>query len=390
MPSLRSKVLIATDNSTLIWVYYSKSRIHSSTFIHISEPYYYPETNLVTRDGYNTAGIEVSSEVPMSMYGFIQNDWDDNSEGFLAFPVHYAAKSYIVPSFTVSKLRGFSVFSPLESDTKIQINLKMKSGSLVFHKVTYKNKDTIQIVLQKHETFQLSHSSDLTGTLVTANKRFLLISGNVCSYIINIGGCNPFIEMVLPINQLDKFSVIPKIVTRHTCTVRILAVNFTIVKIKLGEHLIEVELQARQFHDFSYTDSSSVSASDDIMVIVFPHEEASTRSNSFMMTIHGTNQFLNEYLFVVPEGFTSFLSVVVETVDTDGFVLDDMSVTNDLFDRQSIISESMIFSTFSIRVKSGRHKFTHLKGTFFGLWVYGNAWYDGYGYPAGLAMKTHV
>lgn len=397
MTSVRSKVLIATDNSTLIWVYSSTSRRNTSTFIDILHPYYNPESNLVTRDGYNTAGIEISSEVPMSMYGFILSDWDDNSEGYLAFPVQYAAKSYIVPSFTVSKFRGFSftsksllTISPLESDTKMKINLKMKSGSLVLNNVKYKNNDTIQIVIQKHETFQLSHSSDLTGTMITANKRFLLISGNICNYIINIAGCNPFIEMVLPINQLDKFYVIPKIATRHTCTVRILAVNFTIVKIKLGENLIEVELQARHFYDFNYDDSSSISASDDIMVIVFPHEEASTRSNSFMMTIHGTNQFLNDYLFVVPEGFTSFLSVVVKTEDTNGFVLDDMSVTNNIFDRQSIISESIIFSTFSIRVNSGRHKLTHLKGTYFGLWVYGNARYDGYGYPAGIAMKTHV
>ncbi|CAG2190699.1 unnamed protein product [Mytilus edulis] len=222
MASLRSNVLIATDNSTLIWVYSSTSRRNTSTFIHISHPYYNPESNLITRDGYNTAGIEISSEVPMSMYGFILSDWDDNSEGYLAFPVQYAAKSYIVPSFTVSKFRGFSfisksllTISPLESDTKMQINLKLKSGSLVLNNVKYKNNDTIQIVIQKHETFQLSHSSDLTGTMITANKRFLLISGNICNYIKNIAGCNPFIEMVLPINQLDKFYVIPKIATRH-------------------------------------------------------------------------------------------------------------------------------------------------------------------------------
>ena len=74
----------------------------------------------------------------------------------------------------------------------------------------------------------MSHFKDLSGTLVTASKPIIFVSGNKCNVINNINSnCQPFMEMVLPVNQLDHVYIMPAIAQRLVSTVRILAVNDT-------------------------------------------------------------------------------------------------------------------------------------------------------------------
>lgn len=62
-----------------------------------------------------------------------------------------------------------------------------------------------------------------------------------------------------------------------------------------------------------------------------------------------------------------------------------MEFTDSVF---TLSTDSGSYSSFAKLIASGEHNMTHVRNTKFGLWVYGNAPLDAYGYPAGIQFKT--
>lgn len=54
----------------------------------------------------------------------------------------------------------------------------MDTGSVTYKGVQYSNNQSLTIILDKYITFQMSHMTDLSGTLVTASKPIVIVSGN--------------------------------------------------------------------------------------------------------------------------------------------------------------------------------------------------------------------
>jgi hypothetical protein len=67
-------------------------------------------------------------------------------------------------------------------------------------------------------------------------------------------------------------------------------------------------IKARDFLDFQHHNISYVDAIDEVYVMIYPHERG-RNGDAFMMTIHDINQYLHQYDFVVPRGFTSYISI---------------------------------------------------------------------------------
>lgn len=88
------------------------------------------------------------------------------------------------------------------------------------------NNDTIRIETNKFKTYQLSHFTDISGTSVTSSNPVVVVNGHICNVaapmtiFVNIN-CQPFMESVLPTNQLDNMFITPYISTRLNNTVRI-------------------------------------------------------------------------------------------------------------------------------------------------------------------------
>ena len=156
------------------------------------------------------AGVELNGTVRTSVYiGY--------SEGYLAIPSHFLSRNYIVPSFDVFYTvysQSMIAITPTESRTIVDLHLKMASGSITYQNRTYSQNDTLTIVIDKHDTFEISHTSDLTGTQITSSSPVAVVSGNKGNAIDGKVGFNTFIEMVLPLEQLDTTYFIPFIATR--------------------------------------------------------------------------------------------------------------------------------------------------------------------------------
>ncbi|XP_063442439.1 uncharacterized protein LOC134722745 [Mytilus trossulus] len=381
------RILPTVNRMVKLSVFYFENNNNITVTLNSADNHYTLDSSVLMRDGLHQAGAEIHSNIPITMYGFLFVR--SLSEGFFVLPTRYASTEYIIPSFTPHSGSYRSVFSlsSVYSNTIIRINFKIKDGTIEYDNMQYSNNQTLTLVLNKYTAFQISHTSDLTGTIIIASQPIVVVSGNKYNLINGLASSQPFIEMVLPTNQLDNVYIIPHLKYRLENTVRVIAVNETVVVLKNGNIRTSNILKSRDFLDYFHTTISCMSSKNDVMVHIFPHELLDGHGDAFMMTIPGINQYLYAYDFMVPTDFESFISITVPTEAVDGFVLDGYFVyLKNIF---SISEEEHRFSSFSIPISSGPHHLTHTTKTRFGLWVYGNfTGYEAYGYPAGMAFKT--
>ncbi|VDI25746.1 Hypothetical predicted protein [Mytilus galloprovincialis] len=351
-------------------------------------------TGVVSSEGRSKQCAIISSNEPVRIYAFLKDA--DFMEGFLVIPLEFLSTNYVIPSFFVQPEAYFyrhtdSLFAigALYSNTTINITLQIDDGSITYDGANYTTNQTISIVLNENTIFQLSHDTDLTGTTISASKPIAIVSGNRCNTVATLKPdssfyCQPFMEMILPVNQLDNAYVIPKLALRVNSTVRILAVNNTEVTIQQDDSIISTRtIMSSAFIDFQYDNISSVCSMSDIMVIIYPEDQQNTLIGSFMMTVTGIHQYLYEYDFIVPYvRFENFISITVNSDEINGFILDDQLLNvHDVF---NITHNSDLFSSFSLPISQGEHYIVHATKARFGLWVYG----DNYGYQGGMAYKT--
>ncbi|CAC5385407.1 unnamed protein product [Mytilus coruscus] len=348
---------------------------------------------VVSSEGISRRCARISSKEFVRIYAFLL---DGNFlEGFLVIPLQFLSTNYVIPSFFVQpesyfKMDKDSIFAigALYSNTTINITLQIDDGFIAYDGANYTTNQTLTMVLDENFIFQLSHDTDLTGTTITASNPIAIVSGNKCNSVSIVKPdsrfyCQPFMEMILPTNQLDNEYVIPQLALRVNSTVRILAVNHTEVTIQQDDSIKSTStIMSKAFIDFQYDNISYVHSISDIMVMIYPQDQDMSIS-SFMMTVTGIHQYLYEYDFIVPYvRLVNFISITVNSDDINGFILDGQLL--DLHDIFNITHNLDQFSSFSIPITSGEHYIVHATKARFGLWVYGFS----YGYQAGMAFKT--
>ena len=337
-------------------------------------------------DGVTQKAVHVKSRVPVIVYGFIRHR--DSCDGYLAIPVNIMSRKYVVASFKVWIGRTLSKsligITSLGQATTVSIKIRTKKGELTYNREKYKNGDTIELKMSQYETLQLSHVSDLSGSIVMSSYPVGVVSGNKCNSVTK-STCNHFIEMILPSDQLDNTYIVPIIQNRTNNTVRILCPDRASVTVwRDTKKTYDVDLEEGDFFDFHHEQISFISSSGDVLVMAYPHEMSG--GDSYMMTIIGLHQYRSDYHFIVPEGFSS--SVSITFIDGKGykFELDQkmLEPTNIVLKRV----EGTTYVTFRHVVTDGAHRIRHMSGIQFGLWVYGNRNHDGYGFPAGVEYRN--
>lgn len=168
--SLKPKILVASETMAHLSVFYFNNNQNQSVTIDNINFEYNLTSSVLPSDDIHSAGVEVHSDIRMNVYGFLYDG--AHSEGFLLMPMRFASTQYIIPTTPYGYGKKYLALTTVDQNTTISINLKMESGSLTYKSKQYINKDILRIVMNKYNTFQLSHTSDLSRTLVTA--RFLL------------------------------------------------------------------------------------------------------------------------------------------------------------------------------------------------------------------------
>ncbi|CAG2218998.1 unnamed protein product [Mytilus edulis] len=177
------KILVASENTTRLSIrYFNENKIHTIT-MDKSNTEYNLSKSVLPSDGIHVAGVELHSDKGINVYGF--SFGTEVSEGYSSMPTRFASTKYIIPTLPAFYIyKNMIALTPCYQNTVVSINLKLKSGSVTYDNKQYSNNDTIRIMVNKYDTFQLSTTSDLSGTMVTSSKPVIVVSGNQCNFAV--------------------------------------------------------------------------------------------------------------------------------------------------------------------------------------------------------------
>ncbi len=325
-------------------------------------------------------GVHVTAANEVTVYGLSQAQF--TTDAFLGLPTDVLGTEHIVLSYpNVNVVNGtqFGVVAT-ENGTTVTITPSVTTGGRAAG-VPY------ELTMNAGQTYQLRNTSfpgDLTGTVITSDKPVAVFGGHHCANVpAGVFACDHLVEQLPSTDTWGQSFVTVPLATRvGGDTFRFLAsTDDTTVSVN-GTTV--ATLDRGQVHEQIVAGAAVIQASNPILVA--QHSNSSTfdgvTSDPFMMLIPPSEQFLAEYTITTPAAGipTNFVNVVAPTAAVGSITLDGLPVPTGAF---TPIGSSG-FSGAQLSVTVGSHR---LQGALpFGVFSYGFADFDSYGYPGGASF----
>lgn len=335
-------------------------------------------------------GVHVTSASPVTVYGLAQRA--ATSDAYLALPAPALGTDYLILTYsnmTFAPSSQFGIVAP-ENNTIVTITPAVTTGTRVAG-VPY------NVTLNQGQTYLLQNTipnatGDLTGSRVTANKPIAVFAGHMAATIPAEAICcaDHLVEQVPPINTWGKrFATIPLASRTKGDFFRFIAAEDDTAVYFDGQ--LAMKLNQGQWVERIVNARTEIIATKPIMVAQYStsirHDPpASSKADPFLMIIPPYSQFLNHYTITTPPtGFEiNFINVVAPTAALGSITLDGTAIPAASFTPIGISG----YSGAQIAISVGAHT---LDGpSAFGVFVYGYAQDEGYGYPGGMSMKPTV
>jgi hypothetical protein len=195
-------------------------------------------------------GIHIKSDAEIVVYGL--NIKKFTTDAYLALPVDIQSTKYIVPSFTPSYKSLIGIIAIYDLTTIfVTFRFADRKSVFMFRGRPYRHKDTLSITLSRHQTFQIAHSKDMTGTRIFSIKPISVLSGNECANVpTEKGYCDHLVEHIPPVNTWgQRFITAPLAGRQGGDFFRIMAANHsTDVRIN-GKHIRTLD-EGRYVYNF--------------------------------------------------------------------------------------------------------------------------------------------
>lgn len=261
-------------------------------------------------------GIHITSDNPITVYGL--NRRYQTTDTYLGLPVEVLGTEYRVMSYFVTDdLLSVAAVIATENNTLVEITPSVQ---------TYSGKkpgETFRVTLNRGDVYQIAGTraskSDLTGTLIRANKKIAVFGGHQCSYVPNvipeIIACNHLAEQLPPVHSWGKHFYIGKFKFRTKYTYRVLA-HYPETKVFENTNLVAI-LKSGQY--FEQTTDKDVQITADKPVLVAQYSQGFKNGDSIgdpmMLLISPTQQFLRKYRFATPVSgdWEHIVNIVVPT-----------------------------------------------------------------------------
>jgi hypothetical protein len=323
-------------------------------------------------------GIIVTAKDEITVYGLNQVKY--STDAFLALPSDTLGTEYIAMSYPSvlegSQIAVVGVFDNTKVTMIPSIDTSKSSKDVPF-----------QIKLNRGEVFSLNVSSrlDLTGTQIKASAPIAVMSGSFCAEVPpGKSACDHLVEMMAPLSTWGTSFLTKPLATRKKGEYFRILASQNSTKVKINNKLVATLNQGEFFEDI-LTAASQIESSAAVLVAQYSPgtDFDGVTSDPFMMLIPPTEQFLKQYTFSTPATIfqINFVNVIAPTSIIPSLILDGVSVDQSLFTPIGTTD----FSGAQIPVSIGSH---NLKGdSFFGIYAYGFANADSYGYPGGMAFE---
>ena len=335
---------------------------------------------LTTSNAIINNGIHITADDEITIYGLNRQTF--TTDAFLGLPTDILGTDYINFGYTDNGNGTQFGLVATQDNTTVTITPTVAADGHAAG-VPY------DIVMNQGETYLykvFSVNSDLTGSLITSDKPIALFGGSVCANVpVGVCCCDHIVEELSNTTTWGQaFVTVPLKTRSNGDRFRFLAsVDGTNVMVN---GVSVANLNKGQFHEMILTAASTVSANNPILVAQYSHSTGfdGVTSDPFMMLIPPFEQFLGSYTINTPAtGFpNNFVNVValndaVGSIKLDGVVIPAGSFT--------AIGTSG-YSGAQVDVSTGVHNFEG-GGFVFGVFVYGFADFDSYGYPGGQSLS---
>lgn len=393
-PSTR-KIFITSENGVQINISTSphldptlKTQIDQSVTIPSNKDFVIPrgfELNSFKKE-VKSIFIETSAEVFV-----ISHDKGSFTIGITThIPLHKLSNKYVVIS-TEPDLSSFSFKSQLAvastvDNTTISITFKMKRNlPLKIEGNTYYSGDIFNFSLNRYETYQIAHETDLTGTFIESSAPIAAFSGNDCNKLENIGYCDHLIEQLPPTDSVDSIYLVPPNANNRKTLIRITSIESSNTTFVIGN--VKQSLFINKLDHFDVRISSSqtcfITSDQPNLVTSFGLASLSSALGDPSMTIvPGFNQYLSFYKIVVPSGYDfDYVSIMIKHSSKDSFRINGTVITTaDIVFEEEVPVGNLTYNVRTIQVPAGELTAYTVDEEKFGLMFAGVSHDEAYGF----------
>ncbi len=336
--------------------------------------------------------VRVTAGAQITVHGL--NRIQFTTDAFAAVPIEALGRTHRVMAWTGGG-NGPSQFAiaaipgadgSLSTPTNVTITPSADAGSRLAG-VPY------TITLTPYDAYQLQSTGDLTGSLIESDRPIAVFGGNTCGNVPgpNTGFCDHLVEQIPPVTSWGAEALTVPLATRlFGDTFRIMAAqDGTTVNLD-GPSSETFTLGAGEFEERILEGSYRITADAPVLVAQYSNgtDWDGVVSDPFMMLIPSAEQFVNAYTFATPGmGFdANYANVVALTSDAaaNDVVLDGGAVPAGSFTPLA----GTPYSAAQLPIAVGSHTLTAPNPL--GLYVYGYASFDSYGYPGGFSAPVSL
>jgi uncharacterized repeat protein (TIGR01451 family) len=326
---------------------------------------------LETSDVVGNLGIHVTSAEQVAIYGLNRQEF--TTDAYLGLPSDILGTDYYVMSYSVSFASQFAIVGT-QNGTVVTITPTAAAGARLAD-VPY------AITLDQGETYQLRSGGDLTGSHITSTAPVAVFGSERCTTVPpGTGFCDYIVEQIPPTDTWGERFVTVPLATRTAGDIfRVLASESGTTVAINGATV--ATLAEGDFFETSLSTASVITSNNPVLTAQYSKgsQADGTNSDPFMMLITPAEQFLDSYVITTPaSGFpNNFVNLVVPNGATGTVTIDGSSVPAASFTAVG----SSGYSGAAVPIAIGSHVVEADQP--FGVFVYGFADDDSYGYPGG-------
>ncbi len=372
----------------------------------VTTVYVDPSIGVQGSDAVETKGIQITAALAdgrpqaISVYGM--NLLAEVTDGFLGFPVSKLGNNYIVMSRNAENI-GYSEFSVVATRDGTLVNILPSID--VYHAGQIQSAGSaFTVTLNKGQTYQLkalaslfnnatgiTSNGDLTGTSVTSNYPIAVFSGDDLVDVPdrNTHYANMLVEQLFPVEQWGRQVVGTAFADRRYGAVyRILAsADMTVVKVN-GAYV--TTLAKGGFYESLIDGPVQFEGSNPILVAEFATGETydgKSIGDPTMILLPPTGKYLSRYVVSTPVGTNfqvNYANLIALTGSLGGLTLDGSTINTSSF----LPIAGSGYSAGSVALTLGSH--TIQGSSPVGVFMYGYAFHDSYGYCGGVSFSPLV
>ena len=340
----------------------------------------------------DSKAIHITADVEIVVYGTNRQPY--TTDAFLGIPTDILGNEYFTVTYRPNGSQGSQILIIGASDSiivHIKLPVILGSSNVEFQGVQYTKGQTINVVLDHFDTFQITSLGDLTGTHVQSNKPVAVFSGIKCT-TIGSGGCDHLVEMLMPVDTWGNTFATVLIPDRTVGDVFRFIANEpdTTVKITGGisDNFIIATAGEMKERDIPSNAFCIIEANKAVMTVQFVKGQTSATdlNDPSMMIVQPLGGYSNTFTFTTlsraSDAYINYFAFIIRDSYKDGLMIDGSPLSTTF---HAIPGSDFVGGYVSIT--PGVHTVYHQSPiALFAGYLYGRQQYESYAFPIGSRL----